>query len=67
MYDYFNKKLDDHIEEFGVERIRESVAELRALQKQISDVCVLEVSDKNGVKGTKLETWSNDVVIFKVR
>ena len=61
--------METRIEAYGKGRMRERVALLRRLREAIKAGCVVEATDSlsPGVKGTSMQVWNKDVVVYRVR
>ena len=66
LYDHFAKKLEDKMVTFGKERLAEEVAELRKLNLEVEETCVLEEVKDTGKLSENFRPWSKDVVGFRV-
>ena len=66
LYQHFKAKFQSRIDDFGVERMKESVQELNRINRHVMKNCVIGKTDKMGVKNTKFEPYSKDVLTYKV-
>jgi len=66
LYDHFAKKLKDKMVTFGKERLAKEVAELRKLNLEVEERCVLEEVKDTGKLSENFRPWSKDVVGFRV-
>ena len=66
LYQRFKTILEHKIQKFGVERMERAVKELNRLNEAAKQLCILEESDKEGLKGTKFEPYHGEVIAYKV-
>ena len=64
LYKHFKRKLEKQIEEFGHDRMKRSIEELKRLRKKVHITCILG-GDLN--KGTGEQIWNKRVVALKVK
>lgn len=67
LYDYFERRLLNQIQSFGISRMAKEVEELRRLQKSAYDYCVLFETDGETLKGTHFEPYSSKTIAYRVR
>lgn len=67
LYDYFERRLLNQIQLFGISRMAKEVEELRRLQKSAYDYCVLFETDGETLKGTHFEPYSSKTIAYRVR
>ena len=73
LYDHFNKKLRLQIKNFGEEKMKEKVAELRGLQRSLVAKCVESPSkastnfEETSEEERPFVPWSRDVIGYKMK
>jgi len=66
LYEYFKKELEHKKNKMGSHKVEETVLELKDLNAEVKDECVLEVVKNTKTLSSDFVPWSKDVLAFKI-
>ncbi len=67
LYAHFGAVFEERVLAFGAARMAAAVADLRRMNDLVFGQCVDGVTDKAGVRGSYLEPFSSDTVVYKIK